>query len=61
MIAGSMNIVPIDVLWLFIVVLSVQAVLKHRLVEASRRRLAANTETEVRITRDSARASGGGS
>ena len=60
MITASMHIGPVGVFWVFIMVVSLQPVLKQWLLEASGWRLIANLETKVRITRDSARASGGG-
>jgi len=44
MIAAPMNIGPMDVFWVFIMLVSLQPALKKRVLEASRRRLIANIE-----------------
>ena len=44
MIASAMNIGPMDVFWIFIMLVSLQPVLKQRLLEASRRRLIGQIE-----------------
>lgn len=44
MIAGAMNIGPLDIFWIFIILTSLQPVLKQRWLETSRRKLIAQIE-----------------
>jgi len=44
MIAAPKNIGPMDVFWVFMMLVSLQPALKKRMLEASRRRLIVNIE-----------------